>query len=648
MNNFIANIWNCICRFFNCNAKHRGKNGGATSVLSGAEISSPAANSETAESAAQTESSPPQTNVQIRDFAPQESPRENGEKSEPPPRNTNSEATDPAKISGQRTDDKLKPRTNVGETSPPPADEKYEIVCREKAGRLQIIFRQLAAESESFSQSGAPLNFNNHGECALPDFRTAVHFANGETIALFDGKNPLLFRCRREWRGDGKSAACLSADGYFIAIAPQEWKREMQNPGSGPQPCEDETFQAHFIAPGECAHIHNWHPHSAISVSVDGKVAHDDSGKGDLFVGAPPQLRDAEDWKNVSWVRVGEEGRGKWGENFRPRDKTLAEVLQGRGGWFYVRIYDNNGKRADSFDFRFSAKLRTVRIHGEEYSSQTLLVPEKTGHAKTQVCFVDANENNLHPVLRIPNGHAAVREDGVIFAAAHPDGDDMRWTLPASEEPRGSGVDVDIVLPRVWWRLGGGEWRDKPLTMARKEFYDRRDERVEVCIPARIQFIRAGMNDGAKQKFPGKRVAENAHRNRAEFALRQFADGVRRSSAAMDLQIQCGDRGDKIFSIIRVPKDPPPETKSAPEVPPMQSSENRFAPPTAQVKSSAGWRRGAGFSAEELQRAGLTAADARRKGLSADLRRTTAHCDNIGRLKTFLNSEECHADRTGN
>lgn len=60
--------------------------------------------------------------------------------------------------------------------------------------------------------------------------------------------------------------------------------------------------------------------------------------------------------------------------------------------------------------------------------------------------------------------------------------------------------------------------------------------------------------------------------------------------------------------------------------------------PEPQVKSpgNAQPRRGRGFSAEETSRAGLTIVEARQMGLIVDLRRKTAHDENVEVLKQYV------------
>ena len=54
-------------------------------------------------------------------------------------------------------------------------------------------------------------------------------------------------------------------------------------------------------------------------------------------------------------------------------------------------------------------------------------------------------------------------------------------------------------------------------------------------------------------------------------------------------------------------------------------------------------RRGRGFSTEELKKAGLTFAEARRMGLPADFRRRTVHDENIEIVKAYAEKKRAEA-----
>jgi len=51
-------------------------------------------------------------------------------------------------------------------------------------------------------------------------------------------------------------------------------------------------------------------------------------------------------------------------------------------------------------------------------------------------------------------------------------------------------------------------------------------------------------------------------------------------------------------------------------------------------------RSGRGFSREELKKAGLSLTEALRLGVPVDSRRRTAHEENVGTVKTFLESRK--------
>ena len=118
-----------------------------------------------------------------------------------------------------------------------------------------------------------------------------------------------------------------------------------------------------------------------------GASVFDDSEAGVLYVGDPPELCPTPD---VVWVRVGrDEQRADWkGTNFSPAERSVADVLHGRQGRFYVRVYDADVRLLDSSQFRYLRDLREIRVNGEPYTANTLLVPSPAGHARTEVSLL--------------------------------------------------------------------------------------------------------------------------------------------------------------------------------------------------------------------------------------------------------------------
>lgn len=522
-----------------------------------------------------------------------------------------------------------KPETTTRE----PQEEKHELICYMTEGVWNIALKLFSHSRETeFLQNGTPLEFTRgpNNMRLLMKFSSEIVCPQKEIIQLFDRDNPLIFKFATDWKGSGKRVTRISPRGYYIIIVPTEWERSIENPVIDKGQCADETFSAHFVAPGETPDFDRWSDSSAcISISLDGTIIHDNSGRGDLFVGDVPQLQSEEGWEHISWIRVGEEGGGKWGETFLANKKTLADILGNRTGWFYVRVYDKNCALIYSFDFRFFPTLQSIQINDSEYTKDMAIIPKESGHEKTKIRFIGIDGKNLHAQLRNKNIHAVVQDDGVIAVDRHPSNDWTEWTLD-------NAVDVDIALPRVWWRLDNGEWLDTPQTMTRKEFQSRQNnsEKVEICVPSHIKSVLAGINGDLSSNIPSYRFGEKEHCNIAIFCLQGFLLNAF-SQPMNSLQIKCGE---DIFSLIHVLDDRPPKPKPRPKIRPEIYDPSRI--PIAQVKLSTGWRRGKGFSNEELRLgAGITANQARQASLRTDMRRKTAHCCNIKKLQQSLASK---------
>ncbi len=65
-----------------------------------------------------------------------------------------------------------------------------------------------------------------------------------------------------------------------------------------------------------------------------------------------------------------------------------------------------------------------------------------------------------------------------------------------------------------------------------------------------------------------------------------------------------------------------------------------FAEPTVKSPGDESPRKGRGFSRTEIEQAGLTIPEARRMGLSIDIRRKTTHSENVEALKVYTKDLE--------
>lgn len=575
---------------------------------------------------------------------------------------------------------------------------------------------------DAVEQSGKPLETVNRGEWRLSRFtgQVSVSFRDGDSIdiPLFN-RRPMIFKLSNDWTGDGRQIRAMTK-GHFIVIAPCEWMRERERHESGePERCSDTRFAAHFFfrdgnEPDEDSGGFAGHEVAltASGFELDGDSLFDDSREGDLFVGEPPLFKAAQ---SVVWARVGEERPDGWrGENFKPAKTELADVLAGRQGRFYIRVYDTEARLLDSGQFRYLSDLQRIMVDEAPYTRDTLLLPPPLGHPPTSVRFAGADGAALAPILPSDAPRAASVEGGVAVEP-DPDADDFSCAL----ETDAGRVDIVLELPRVWWRLeqdcdeADEAWRDGEMTMTRQEFREGVDRNavVRMRVPKRVKSVRVGFGDDVARAYPSKRHhprgSSDAHsRSYVRIPLADFADYTQidqwlADDALFNARFDLSGREPKPkpVSPIRVQADPTPEivlfrsgeqavaagdpvtlywtTRNTERIrvalepgngnvepngelqitpsettsytlrltaPGMDDITKRLTVKvhpqrhevldlTARVKRPVGgWRKGRGFSHEELRAAGLTASEARRRSIRVDERRRSSHPMNVETL----------------
>ena len=409
---------------------------------------------------------------------------------------------------------------------------------------------------------GTLLDITSHF-CRLPSLigRLSVSFGDEQelTIPLFDDE-PLTFKMRRNWTGVGRRVTRITT-GHFIVIAPDTWSR-VGNAPVEPGRCADSVFRAHFFhrdkgaPPSSTEGFDEWKASPATGIELTGALVHDDADDGPLYVGEVPTL---EPWPEVVWARAGEETEDGWAENFRPSEQSLSEVLAGKEGRFFLRVYGADTKLIDSVVFRYIRDLIRIEVDGTAYSESTVLVPKKTGHQRTEVRFVGADGSSATPMLP-PEARQTIAPSGAIVVPPRPDADRVTCELGAG---RGGTVNVVLDLPRVWWRVedsgsGTGDWRDTPLVMTRANFRNRAyaDGRL-VLLSTREKSIRAGFDDDCEQ--PYSRKIEDDH---IAIPLEHFLDYDqidRRLSADSQFSVEWAK---EIVPIVVVSADPMPEVAS--------------------------------------------------------------------------------------
>ena len=474
-------------------------------------------------------------------------------------------ARSPTKAEGDKTQSSrpAKPRIQL----------PVELVCRQslESGLWEIV---LKADDESrireVKQSGETIILAN-GDWPLKSFegQLSIELADGSStlVQLFD-QIPLIFKFHKNWQGEGRRIGQLT-QGFFIVFAPKPWNRRGHIPVES-ENCSDPAFAAHYFArtdidptQGSSGFQEARIPMSGPKFHLCGKRVFDDSMQGDLFVGTPPQLTGAG---RVVWLRVGEEGVARgWGCNFKPSERTLPEVMESRQGHFFLRAYDDDEEMLDSTQFRHFRNLQQILVNGEPYSNQALIRPGPTGHSPTTVEFISSGSAPLRAKVR-PGSEAVGVEGNRLIAGPSLDSDNVCCEL----ECDGGRVNVELKLPRVWWRIEQdndgchGEWRSTPLNWTRCEFRSRgkKNTKLGLRVPDRIKSVEVGFD-----KEPGLKIAKSGAG--FELPIRHFIDHRQIdehlfNDAALNVRIDNQSRNDdqNPLTLIRVLSDPPPEIVS--------------------------------------------------------------------------------------
>ena len=474
----------------------------------------------------------------------------------------------PPRIPGRRNGPTQSPSpVNDDAKDKPTFTPRPELICRKSPGTWQweVV---LSADDEcnivEVRRDGDPLVAVN-GEYSLSSLAGSLSVGyedrESDQLSLFNDA-PLIFKMPNDWNGDGRKVAGITS-GHFIVVVPKEWKRTGSAPVE-PEKCTDTNFMAHFFyvkkgkSEGDVGGFEDCDlALTTTGFELGGVSVFDNSDEGELFVGAPPELRPAS---SVVWARIGEEREGGWkGENFKPAEQSLTEVLNGRQGRFFVRVYDDGAKLLDSGEFRYLRDLREIRVNGEPYSSNTLLVPPSAGYSPTEVQFVSTDGTAIHPNLDTAGTHVTVQSGGILIVAPHQAGDHISCALQSGADR----VDTVIKLPRIWWRIDqddgeADEWRDMPLVMTRQQFREHADAdaAIRLLLPMRVSSIKVGFDEELDRTY---RPQKNGDDTETEIRLSDFIDYAQidqRLNEDSSLSIRCGEA---VLPLIRVSADPVPK-----------------------------------------------------------------------------------------
>ena len=442
-----------------------------------------------------------------------------------------------------------------------PRVERARIVCRKTAGRWDLVVVP-APGGVVRGVGDAGQAGRAEGEVRATQFGSAVVIedmagAQVEELPLFAGE-PLVFRLGNDWQGEGRKVGGVGV-GHFVAMVPKEWTRLGEVPVA-PEPCVDDGFRAHYFYRdrNDRGAVDGFAERGVSSSAIDlvGERVFDASDQGELFVGRLPALKAP----GMAWARVGEEGTRGWGDTFRlDGGRSLEDVLEGREGRFFVRVYrEGVGAEADSVQFRYLADLRGIRVAGEPYADDTLLVPSAGGHGAVNVEIACAEESEAG-VTEAWSGTVELDVRG--GAVVCPPDRELKEVRCRVEGPRG-GVDVVVELPRVWWgfaRAGRAPqpWRDAAQMVPREEFRRLAFAGAEMWIdvPRGLRRVGVGFGDDSRIDHPVRREGVGY---RCVVPLTHYLDHAQIDRRLFQDAVLAGHFGESEIELVHVAAELPP------------------------------------------------------------------------------------------
>lgn len=323
-------------------------------------------------------------------------------------------------------------------------------------------------------------------------FEIISHEGEKDTWLINSDRDYLIFKLRDNWEGPGRLVRYSTA-GYYVIVAPRDWKRDEKISGSAsiiPESTQFEELKTHFFyleKDGIVSIVFN--TLDGIQVQVDSnsprfkligqKISDVSDDKGPLFIEEPPLIQSlsiSKGWDNIGLIVVGEEGAGgnRWRESFVPnssfQDQTnLVDLIGERSGWYFLRIYDRNNDLVESMDFRFLKSLQSLQIEG-----CPSCLPGPNGYENILIrfahhpdCKVELMDMDKQHLLRVQH----CNEQTTVNLPPNAALDKTKWVLIDG----GAEVDITITIGRVWWSLSTLEimpstWADKSIALSRKDF----------------------------------------------------------------------------------------------------------------------------------------------------------------------------------
>lgn len=309
----------------------------------------------------------------------------------------------------------------------------------------------------------------------------------------------ILFRIA----GDTAYEVVSPSVGLNMAIVPSGWHYNEER--SGPPPIEAEAFDStaytvHYFSPQQNASVEfERKDGSELIITVarpsfrlEGEQICDiDERKGPAFAGTLPVLTgDRGALRTVVEVVIGEEGpgRGRWKNSYTVSAEDRWKIpsdFADRVGWYFIRLYDENGRLIDSQSFRYLSGVAKVEA----------TVPGLRA-CKVYLKFLHSNEINIavsHPSQRrVTNQRLSPNLESSIYEIeCKPESPTGVFQISS----KGNSVSLTFDIDRIWWRLDKDslldedaveqDWRADPIEVEASAFAPMSEAELLIRLPRR-------------------------------------------------------------------------------------------------------------------------------------------------------------------
>lgn len=465
----------------------------------------------------------------------------------------------PPEVRGGRPRVPIKAQEEQEKRVSKPRAPKAEIICW-KSERQWIVAVEIPQE---ISEQASVAAFQGASRLSRDDSRgTCWHleYPSEEVIVRWnEGQIPsesrinlahqyLPFKLIGVNQNEGRYIKTPSAGSYLV-IVPDNWMRDETVSGPPlvePEPTSLTGYSAHFFELEKGGKIAFRTPtgkpliiqSEAPRFELVGTLLDDaNENIGPLF-SEPPRIRALGDraWGKIKTIVIGEEGSGKsrWRTSFSPnpdqKEQDLpSEVVNRRGGWYFLRFYDENDDLVESLDFRFLSSLKQIQI------SRASPFPSKDGHEPTRVELCHDPACVVQPADAY--GDIQIERFGdrtILTIPPDPAYDRTSWRVGLEDGPK---VEVTILVERIWWALGEedampSEWQDRLVTLSRDDFAATSQKALWLRLPRRrwVDKVLVGFQPGKARPY-----AVRAKEQTIAIPLRDFGDcaEIQRAGSSM-------------------------------------------------------------------------------------------------------------------